>query len=102
LAALFYETGGKTIVFAREMSDNASTFSLHDNGGRPFRVEVGDGIAKIYKQTDNSDDNIYIYHSQYSFQKAFIGKDSLIIAQREEEYFNEHPENFFNPNHYTR
>jgi len=45
---------------------------IHDNGGRPFIVEINDNIAKIYDNTDNKELLL-----ELSFVKIFYGKEPV-------------------------
>jgi len=83
------------------------SYFLHDNGGRPFRVDVIDNQdpkkVRIFKQVKTITNGWqYIFHTEYPYEEIFIGKDSPSIALKEEQDFNAHPENFMNPNEYHR
>jgi hypothetical protein len=62
------------------------TYFTHDNGGRPFMVQIIDDVISVYKQDldSNSDEEDYEDTSTYnkkiktikSYEKVFIGKDN--------------------------
>jgi hypothetical protein len=60
-------------------------YYIHDNGGRPFEVIIGQNLVSIYKWTDLDDKEDKVYNklvkTYKSFEKVFIGKSNVKYAK---------------------
>ena len=73
---------------AQVAGEKISTYYIHDNGGRPFKVDIIDNIVKIYTQIDcdkEQDKIIYASDPILTFKpsKIFIGKDPEGLTNHE-------------------
>jgi hypothetical protein len=60
-------------------------YEIHDNGGRPFIVEVGSKKLSIYKQEYDMEGRTYkepAHFKDYTFRRVWIGDDTLHFGRK--------------------
>jgi hypothetical protein len=57
-------------------------YEIHDNGGRPFVVDVGTSKLSIYKRDYDAPETEPKHVKDYTFKKVWIGDDTLRFGRK--------------------